>query len=105
LRSVSTFANALRGTLNRTDHPMLGVPDYHSGGECSKHALAHPQSGMEDVATSRTCLWKVGMIMVHLGIGVGPGDNRYYCSQIVFLLNCQLKNQKDVARDDWRDPL
>ena len=56
---------------------MLGVPDYHSGGECSKHALVHPQRGMEDIAVSRPYLWIVGMIVIHLGIGVVPIDNRY----------------------------
>ena len=42
LRSVSTLANALHVALSRTDHPTFSAPDYHSGGECSKHALVHP---------------------------------------------------------------
>ena len=42
LRRFSTLANALHVALSRPDHPTLSAPDYHSGGECSKHALVHP---------------------------------------------------------------
>ena len=42
LRRFSTLANALHVALSRTDHPTPSAPDYHSGGECSKHALVHP---------------------------------------------------------------
>ena len=42
LRRFSTLANALHVALSRPDHPTPSAPDYHSGGECSKHALVHP---------------------------------------------------------------
>ena len=42
LRRFSTLANALHVAQRRPDHPILSAPDYHSGGECGKHALVHP---------------------------------------------------------------
>lgn len=61
--------------LNWTDHLMFGIPDYHLGGEYSKHALVHPQRGMEEIAMSHLYLWIVGIKGIHLGIGMVPIDN------------------------------
>ena len=52
LRSFSTTPNALRVALSRTDHPTLVALNYHSGGECSMHALVHPLIRVEDMAVS-----------------------------------------------------
>ena len=70
LGRFSTLTIALRVVLSRTDHPMLCAPDYHSGGECSMHALVHPLIRVEDIEVSQLYLWIVGITMIHLLIGM-----------------------------------